>query len=235
VIACIGEPISWPRLERFAVDSGDSAIAAHIAACPACRQCLAQIRDDVVELRPLVLGVVGRDGPAARAPAEALEPQPPDPARRSDRAPRRRWLAPMFAAAAAAAAIVLLLVAVRRPAAEVDGFAAPFGVKGVGEVTLALVRERGGAIELDARRYAPGDRWKVMLSCPPHATTVAIDVSVADGVTTDHPLAPAQVACGNRVVVPGAFTVTGTRANRVCATVVAGTETGTACATLRPE
>ncbi|MEO7736337.1 MAG: hypothetical protein ABIY55_35595, partial [Kofleriaceae bacterium] len=150
-----------------------------------------------------------------------------------ERARRRRWLAPSFAAAAAAA--IVLLVVARRPPPEVDGFATPIGVKGVGEVTLALVRERGGTIELDARRYAPGDRWKVMLSCPPHATTVAIDVSVADGVTTDHPLAPTQVACGNRVVVPGAFTVTGTRANRVCATVAAGAETGTACATLRPE
>ena len=28
-------------------------------------------RDDVVELRPLVIGAVGRDGPAARTPAEA--------------------------------------------------------------------------------------------------------------------------------------------------------------------
>jgi len=224
-MTCIGEPISWPRLERFAVDAADPAIAAHLAACTACRQCLAQIRDDVVELPPLVLGVVRRDGPAAREHADELAPRRPDRA-------RRRWLAPVFASAAAA---LVLIVIIRRPAPERDGFAAPVGIKGLGDVTLALVRERAGTIQLDARRYAPGDRWKVMLSCPPHATTVAIDVSVADGVTTDHPLAATQVACGNRVVLPGAFTVTGTRANRVCATIAAGSETGTACATLRPE
>ena len=239
--ACIGEPISWPRLERFALDASDPAIAAHLSACPACRSCLAQIRDDVMQLPPLILGVVRREGPAARGHADELEPRLPDRvAHHADRSPhrsaralRRRWLAPSFAAAAAAA--LVLIVIVRRPVAEPDGFAAPIGIKGFGEVTLALVRERAGAISLDARHYGPGDRWKVILSCPPHSTTVAIDVSVADGITTDHPLASTQVACGNRVVIPGAFTVTGTRANRVCATISAGPETSTACATLRPE
>jgi hypothetical protein len=131
----------------------------------------------------------------------------------------------------------VLIVVLRRPGADVDGFAAPVGVKGVGEVSLALVRERGGAIELDARRFAPGDRWKILVTCPPRTTAVAVEVSVADGITTDHPLAAAQIACGNRVVVPGAFTVTGTRPNRVCASIAAapGAEAGTACATLRPE
>ncbi|HEX8106929.1 MAG TPA: hypothetical protein VF516_04330, partial [Kofleriaceae bacterium] len=122
-------------------------------------------------------------------------------------------------------------------------------IKGVGEVALELVRERAGAISYDARRYAPGDRWKVVISCPPAAPApnptppaapmMAIDVSVADGVTVDHPLAATRIACGNRVVVPGAFTVTGDRVNRVCARIatVAGPDrdAGTACVTLIPE
>jgi hypothetical protein len=62
---------------------------------------------------------------------------------------------------------------------------------------------------------------------------------VADGVTVDHPLAATRIACGNRVVVPGAFTVTGDRANRVCARIAAVTgpdpEADTACVTLTPE
>ena len=64
-----------------------------------------------------------------------------------------------------------------------------------------------------------------------------IDVSVADGITTDHPLAPAQLPCGNRVVVLGAFTVTGNRVNRVCVRIAAApdADAGTACLTLRPE
>jgi hypothetical protein len=216
--ACIGEPISWLRLERFALGAPDPAITFHVAACPACRQCLAQIRDDVVALPPLDL--------PTRLPTRL-----PAPRWRW----RRRWLAPAFAAAAAA----VLVVVVARPAPRDDLASQAVGVKGIGEVTLELVRERGGAISYSARRYAPGDRWKVVVSCPPSASARAmwIDVAVADDVTTDHPLPPAQIPCGNRVVVPGAFTVTGTQVNRVCTRVAAapGADAGTACLTLRPE
>lgn len=204
--ACIGEPVSWPRLERFALGAPDPAIAAHLAACPACRLCLDQIRDDAIALPPLVV-------PAPRARRAA-----------------RWWLAPAFAVAAAAVAIVVLRPVPASPASET------IGVKGVGEVTLELVRERGGAIRHDATSYAPGDRWKVVVTCPPSASAW-IDVSVADGATVDRPLPAAQLPCGNRVVVPGAFTITGARANRVCARVAAapGAEAQTACLTVRPE
>src|ERR1043165_8744960 len=80
--------------------------------------------------------------------------------------------------------------------------------KGVGDVALELVRERGGEVRYDATRYARGDRWKVVVTCPAPGAAW-IEVSVSDGATTDHPLAPAQLGCGNRVVVPGAFTITG--------------------------
>jgi hypothetical protein len=213
VTACIGEPVSWLRLERFALGAPDPGIASHLAACPACARCLEQIRGDAIVLPPLAL-------PAAR-------PAPARPA-------RRRWLAPVFAAAAAAA---IVLVFVRyRPAPGDEPVRDLIGVKGVGEVTLELVRERAGVIRFDAASYAPGDRWKVVVSCAPRASAW-IDVSVADGVTTDHPLAPAQVACGNRVVVPGAFTITGSRPNRVCARIAAApdAEAGSACLTVAPE
>lgn len=217
--ACIGEPISWLRLESFALGAPDPAIASHVAACPACRQCLAQVRDDVVALPPLTV-------PTAR-------PRTTNPAW------RRRWLAPAFAAAAAAAVLVVVLRHPASPDDEATATVATIGVKGVGEVTLELVRERGGTISYDARGFAPGDRWKVVLSCPPSQAGNAmwIDVSVADGVTVDHPLAPAQLPCGNRVVLPGAFTITGANANQVCASIAAapGAEAATACLTLRRE
>lgn len=208
--ACIGEPVSWLRLERFALGTPDPAIASHLASCAACARCLDQIRDDAVALPPLA--------------AAAARPV------------RRRWLAPAFAAAAAAA-IVLLVALVRPRPAPPDGLAPPtVGVKGVGDVTLELVRERAGAIRFDATSYAPGDRWKVVVSCPPRAAAW-IDVSVADGLATDHPLGAAQIACGNRVVVPGAFSITGGRPNRVCARIAAtpGADAGTACVTVAPE
>jgi hypothetical protein len=225
VTACTGEPISWPRLEQFALDPGDPAIAAaiaeHLAGCAVCRGCLDRIRGDAVALPPLVVP----DAPPRRAW-------------------RRWWPAPVLAAAVAAVALVVV-----RPPPRADDRVA---IKGIGEVALELVRERAGVISYDAHRYSPGDRWKLVISCPPAAASpgpgrdlapmLAIDVSVADGVTVDHPLAATRIACGNRVVVPGAFTVTGDRVNRVCARIAAIADraapdpgAGTACVTLLPE
>jgi hypothetical protein len=229
VTACTGEPISWPRLEQFALAPGDPAIAEHLARCAVCRDCLDRIRGDAVALPPLVVP----DTPGLRARGRAW---------------RRWWPAPVLAAAAAAVALVV----VRPPPRAGDRVA----IKGIGEVALELVRERAGAISYDAHRYAPGDRWTLVISCPPAAASpgpgpgpgpilapmLGIDVSVADGVTVDHPLAATRIACGNRVVVPGAFTVTGDRVNRVCARIAAiadraapDPEAGTACVTLLPE
>jgi hypothetical protein len=200
VTACIGEPLSWLRLERFALGAPDPAIASHVAACPACRQCLDQIRDDAVALPPL-----------------AIPARPPLP--RS----RRRWLAPALAAVAAAVALVVVLRPRPGPPGDQD-LVSRVTIKGIGEVSLELVRERAGAISFDARGYAPGDRWKAVVSCPPGPpAALRVDVSVADGLTVDHPLVAARIACGNRVVVPGAFTVTGDRANRVCAQITVAT------------
>jgi len=211
--ACIGEPISWLRLEEFALDSHDAQIAQHLAACPACAGCLAEIRRDVVALPPLAVP-----------------------------APRRRWSWRwLFVLAPALAAAVLALVLWPRRPRGPENVAT---IKGVGEVVLGVVRERDGTIRDDVLTYAPGDRWKLVVTCPPAATTW-VDLAVIDAGTIDHPLPPARIACGNRVVVPGAFTITGDRPNRVCIRVgseldrdrrapVSG-EPDVACLTLRPE
>ena len=211
--ACIGEPISWLRLESFALGAPDPVIGSHVAACPACRHCLDHIRDDAVAL------------PALVPPAAAV-----------GRARRRWWVAPAGAAAGAAAIAAIALIVVRDPGLQRPEPLGAVAVKGVGEVTLELVRERAGEIRYDASRYARGDRWKVVVTCPPSASAW-VEVSVSDGATTDHPLAPAAIMCGNRIVVPGAFAVTGIATNRVCASVAAapGAPAATACATLRPE
>ncbi|CAN5923598.1 hypothetical protein BH11MYX3_BH11MYX3_48100 [soil metagenome] len=206
-LACIGEPISWLRLERFAAGTGDPSVSTHVAACPACRQCLDDIRTDVVALPPLVV-------------------------------PERRrawwsWAVPAMALAAAAAIALVIWRGGEQTTTVREDVAY---VKGVGEVVLAVVRERGGVIRDDVRSFAPGDRWKVVITCPPNGT-VSIDVAVTERGTTrsDHPLAPASIACGNRIVIPGAFTLSGA-ANRVCARVNGPNgESGTACLTIAPE
>ncbi|MDB4960256.1 MAG: hypothetical protein JWP01_255 [Myxococcales bacterium] len=210
-LACIGEPISWLRLERFATGAADPAIASHVAACPACKHCLDEIHGDLVALPPLAVPELRR--------------------RRSPWA----WLVPAFGLAVTAAIAVLVLAPWRgedTPALR-DNVVA---VKGVGDVIVDVVRERGGVVRDDVRTFAPGDRWKVVVTCPP-AASAAFDVSVTEAgtATADRPLAPAQLACGNRVVIPGAFSITGDRENRVCVAITGSLGTGRACLTLTPE
>jgi hypothetical protein len=201
-MACVGTPISWPRLERFASTGSDPQIAEHLATCPACASCLDEIRGDVIALPPLVLPIAVR------------------------RRPWWHFALPVLALAAAA----LVFVVLPRDRERED----VVRVKGVGEVILGVVRERDGAIRDDATTFRPGDRWKVVLTCPPTASAW-VDVDVGG----DRPLAPARIACGNRVVLPGAFHLTGTTANRICVRIAAGGAPGlrapTACMTITPE
>ena len=213
-MTCIGQPISWLRLETFALSREDAAIEAHLAACPACSASFAAITDDVVALPPLAV---------------------------PEREARRNWLWWLAPAMAAAAAAILLLVIVRRDPGLPPNVTT---IKGGRQVVLGVVRERGGTIRRDVTTFVPGDRWKLTLTCEPGPFLWA-DVAVVDPKTVDHPLTPAQLACGNEVVIPGAFEITGRDANVVCVsldpdviptrtTPVPGTP-GTACITLTPE
>jgi hypothetical protein len=200
-MTCIDQPVSWLRLERLAAGAVDREAADHLAACPACARCLAELRADVVLLRPIAT-----------------------PTRRA-----RWWRLAVPAMAFAAAALVLLMVWPRPPGDRDD----VVRVKGVGDVIVGVIRERGGAIRDDARSFRPGDRWKVVVTCPPEAA-VWIEVDV-DG---DRPLPPAQIACGNRVALPGAFELTD-RTNRICVRAIAAArpagEPGQACVTISAE
>jgi hypothetical protein len=238
-LACIGEPVSWLRLEQTAMGAHDAAVDGHLAECEACRACLADIRGDVVALPAL--------------PELAARP------------PRRwlRWGIPAFGAALAAAAIAIVVV---RPDGDTPVPPAPrddvANIKGVGEVIVGTVRERAGAVTDDAPTFRAGDRWKVVVTCP-LAASAWLDVAVyetcappsggaarpgeagpCDAGAIDYPLPAVRVACGNRVVVPGAFELTGTHANRICAIASAGappprgavpTDHTAACVTIRPE
>ncbi|HEY3803764.1 MAG TPA: hypothetical protein VGL61_14215 [Kofleriaceae bacterium] len=207
-MTCIGEPISWLRLERHAL-APDAAIAEHVAACAACRQCLDEIARDVVALPPLAV---------------------PERRRWS-----LRWLRIALPALAAAAIAIVVLRPKPEPRPRGELLA---GVKGVGDVAVSLVRERAGAIAEDAATFSPGDRWKVVITCA-SASGAWIDVAVTEAGSSaaDHPIAPVHVACGNGVAIPGAFEVTGTRTNEICVRVWArpGELGDRACMTVLPE
>jgi hypothetical protein len=205
---CTGEPISWPRLERYALEPRDPEIRTHLAGCEACRACLLEIERDVVALPPLVV---------------------------PDRPGRRRWWHVVLPAgvAVAAAAILLLVLLPRDPSRPREGIA---HVKGLGTVEIVLVRERAGVVRDDVRTFAAGDRWKLLVTCAAdRVAAIEVNVREAGARDADQPLAPAQIVCGNRVPLPGAFTLTGTRPHEVCVRVRASDEPGTACISLRAE
>jgi hypothetical protein len=191
-------PVSWLELERLALGELEEARAArvreHVASCEACGACWARIQDDEArELPPL--------------PAKVI-PLRPRAGRAEPNAPSRAFGGVVGAVALAAS--VLLFFALR-PAAEDDG---GVRVKGT-DVGLEIVREGGGGFALEAGTFSPEDRFKAVVSCPPHLRAT-FDLVVYDESGASFPLKPAQLACGNGVPMPGAFRLTSARNARVC-------------------
>ncbi len=211
---CVGEPVSWPRLEAHAAGElgprARHAIDEHVASCARCRSCLASIREDVVTLPPLVISIAPR------------------------RARWWRWVIPPLGLAAAAAIALLML----RPGSSSDAEPSDrVTIKGIGVVELELVRDRAGVVSFDAATFAEGDRWKAVVTCPPAATAhFELFVTEHGSSTVDRPLgSPARLGCGNQVALPGAFALSGNRAHTVCVRIRAEDGGDVACVTLRPE
>ncbi|MEZ4403962.1 MAG: zf-HC2 domain-containing protein [Kofleriaceae bacterium] len=218
--ACIDQPVSWLRLERLALGDLDAAgatqVGAHLAACPACAAAYARITEDARPLPPLRVAVVA-----------------PPPWWRS-----WRWTGGGLALAVAAA-VALVVVRPTRPPAVPAG---AVRVKGAGLVEVTVVRERAGEIRFDPDDVAPDDRWKLQVTCAPGGRAW-IDVAVYQGREVGFPLPPQPIACGNTVVVPGAFRITAGGAE-LCVAVTgagppdrarltAGDRGGVVCRTLR--
>jgi hypothetical protein len=166
-----------------------------LATSPETRACLEQIRKPIA-LRPLP------DTPSRKGRPTLVS------------ALRARW--PLLSLAATLAGIALLVWVRARPG-QVVFPARSVRVKG-GDVVLALVRERVGAIDTAPSTFAEGDRFKVLLTCPPDFDG-SFDVAVLQEGTASFPFpAPASVSCGNAVPLLGAFTLTGSASATVCVT-----------------
>jgi len=117
------------------------------------------------------------------------------------RAPRR-WTWSLLLVPAAAAAMVLLM-----PRGD--------AIKG-SDVALTLIREHAGDVDLDPTVFAPGDRFKLLVTCPtPHA--LRWDVAVFQGGTVTFPFADRPpLPCANRVPLPGALRLEGPAPATIC-------------------
>lgn len=185
---CSGEPVSWLRLEQHGL-APDPAVAQHLEECAACRACFAGIESD----RGRALPGLGEVAIAAAA-------------RR-----RRRQRARLIGAATAlAAAAAVLLVVLGRGDKNMPG------IKGGDGLVLDLIRERAGEVVAAPTSYRDGDRFKLLVTCSAPGP-VSVDVTVEQAGELFTPLAPAAISCGNRVVLPGAFVLTGDQPAVVCA------------------
>jgi len=186
------QPLSWLTLELFQLgelaQDEQRRVSSHLDGCACCRSCLEQIRSDERALPPLPVSLA--------------------------REARRRWwrsgrgrLA-LTVAVATAAAVLLVLLLPRGP--EQPGSSPPRRIasfKG-GELSIGLVRERRGSVQADPSHFAAGDRFKVLVTCPPRERALRGDVVVYQQGAAHFPLPPASpVPCGNLRPLPGAFTL----------------------------
>jgi len=237
---CIAEPVSWLRLEQYLLDELPPAeralVATHLRACPACAAAETEARQPV----PVRALGVARPRLSARIAATLFGTRTAGIASR------------MALVAATAAVLVLARAPASRGPGEVDRSPRAdetlAAIKG-GEVAVELVRERAGVVEPGATTFAPGDRWKVLVTCPSGRIRFW-DLGVREGEAMVFPLAPGSpLICGNRVPLPEALRISGTRANDVClflsdappdrarATALgpAALAAAAVCLTLRPE
>ena len=205
-VACIGEPLSWLRLERYRLRELPAAVAteveAHLAACPVCAACATETNQPLTFSPPVAPPATSHGG--ARLGAWF-------------RTRAARAVAGL-AFAGVAAAVVLVARSIERPEPGSVALGARdtmAGIKG-GAAAIELVRERQGVVVQGADTFGAGDRWKVLVTCP-SARVLFWEVVVRDGARADFPLSPAApLACGNHVPLPGAFRISGGDDMRVC-------------------
>jgi len=189
------EPLSWLTLERFALGELSPVelleVEARLASSAEDRAILAQIRADQSPLPPLSCD-----------PPRALE-------QAHDKRRRQAWLA--LGAGLCAAAALLLVVRDRNDASLGAGPNVYDGIKGA-EVALRLVSDQRGP---QPSSFATGERFKAEVTCPP-ALSGTVRLLVLQGEQLFEPLPASELACGNLVPWPGAFSLDGSEPAEVC-------------------
>jgi hypothetical protein len=192
------EPISWLVLEQYHLDelevSDRDGIFGHLDGCPDCSEKLRFIEGD---LRPL-------------PSLSELEPE------LFDTKPVRLWWRWLLAGASGIVLVGAVIMAAILPARMTDYPPQKVAYKG-GELAMSLVRERGGITTEDPERFVDGDRFKVLLSCPPGQ--LAWDVAIFQGGEVFYPYEAGTTTCGNATPLPGAFRLTGPGDVTVCVVV----------------
>jgi hypothetical protein len=202
---CISEPVSYLLLERYVLrelpHEEHTRVAEHLAECVVCRDCCERIQADshVMDVETLMAAV-------------RAAPQP-KPAGR-----RRLWGA--GAVVASLACLLLFLrtqpdIGVTRGVDPGAGIPTTRQTKGDG-LALELVRADAAGRLLEPTKFAAGDRFKLLLSCPQgHEGTVRV-LAFQGGEVFEPVTAQALDSCGNRRALTGAWQLDGDDPVDVC-------------------
>ena len=210
---CINQPVSWLRLEQFALGElppdAREQVHSHLHECAVCASCLATIQSDDIALPEL---------PVA-SPAQT---------RANLRWFRRPAVITTATTLLAAAAALMLWLRASESNLDYQTATATTRVKGAGEIALSVVRARptNGAdvVALDATTFRNDDRFEVAITCGAGGAVWARTVvwqadHAGQRERASTPLPTARIACGNHVILPGAFRITSAPAAHVCVTL----------------
>jgi len=195
------EAPSWLTLERYALDelspSERATIDSAIAADTVAQECLRQIRTD----------------------RRALPPLPPiQPA---IQAPKQRFsLRAVWAVASMGVALTAITLLMRDAPWETRSRAMLPGAKG-DAIEVTLLRESEGTVAVDPALFTLNDRFKVRVTCG-RAGPQHVDVVVYQNQEASFPLDAQHIACGNNVVLDGAFRLNQLTHAEVCVVLSEG-------------
>jgi hypothetical protein len=190
---CRGTPISFLVLERYLLGDLDvpkrESVRQHLEGCPACATALGELEHDT---RAFSLPEAPRESQLLRF---------------------TRTMSP-FAGAGASLALAAATLLYLRP--HEDGEEASLmRSKGAG-VVLSLESEDGALEAGTPPAVSPrGSALRAFVTCPANLH-VTFQLVVFDDSGASSPIAPASVACGNRVALPGAFRLTGDDTKDIC-------------------
>ena len=229
---CTGAPLSWLVMEQYHLgelpQNERERVRRHLADCPGCATCLDSIENSDIQLKPLpeLPSGIWADFTGWFT---------------------RQWKLSVGVAALAAASAALLIIVGPFTTSQVTTIPpVSMSYKG-GDLAIGLTRYRGNVADDSPVRFVDGDAFSVQVTCPPIGV-VSWDVTIFQGGDVFFPFDnSAQLSCGNRIPIEGAFTLSGPHATTVCVTVdeaferiavkkngISALPESTVCTTVRP-
>ena len=208
----IEHPISWLTLEMYYLDElsekDRAKISSHMEICHVCRQCGEEIKKDTQQALPPLPALLITSTPVT--PSEIVSEETRGTLLWF---PNKTLVATMVAMAAAVA--VFIIWPAIKIGVEPSENNILFGVKGSAPA-VSLVRNHGGLISENPETYSDGDIFNVQITCS-EINPIDWEIAIFQEKQIYYPYSEhPRLTCGNKISIPGAFSLTGTVPTTVC-------------------